>query len=367
MAASGVIRLATRGLHAHKCMATSELEWRLLATAACRAAASFRPRSLTAFQMHRSMSMQDARDQLAATAASVLGLRKDEAQCTARLAELPDLAAHAPHQANADGAPVPASACDEADCTTIDAAKAACTQAHAAWQVACGDAEALPRCRLEPEQRRALLQRQARLTSARTRLAQLEAAARVLQQDVAAARAAALRLNGHVFARLAAAFTAALATALPEFEFRAEATDGGAAERVRVEFRKAGDAAGRWSEALVQLSGGQRSLVSLAYVLAATSAGVAPSLMLVDEVDAALDEANQARVGDMLRRCAAGGGCQVLAVSHSAAFHGWCDTFVKVAQDGGGGGTVAEVVGAPCAAAAAPVRASAAKSAKRKR
>ena len=50
-------------------------------------------------------------------------------------------------------------------------------------------------------------------------------------------------------------------------------------------------------------------------------------------MDAALDEPNQARVADLLRRLAhgsGGSGCQVLAVTHNAAFQAFGQT-VQVA------------------------------------
>jgi chromosome segregation ATPase len=87
-----------------------------------------------------------------------------------------------------------------------------------------------------------------------------------------------------------------------------------------------------WSGNMSELSEGQRSLCALAYVLAAACAGVAPAVLLVDEVDAALDGVNQSRVGDMLRHVAAHKGCQVWAVSHSEAFHGCCDAFLEVTR-----------------------------------
>ncbi len=54
-----------------------------------------------------------------------------------------------------------------------------------------------------------------------------------------------------------------------------------------------GAGGGGWSASLGQLSGGQRSLASLALLLAVARAGRRCSLFLMDEVDAALDEANQ--------------------------------------------------------------------------
>ncbi len=55
----------------------------------------------------------------------------------------------------------------------------------------------------------------------------------------------------------------------------------------------------------------------------AACAGAGQRVLLLDEVDAALDEPNQARVAALLRQLAGGAGAasrQVLAVTHNAAF-----------------------------------------------
>jgi chromosome segregation ATPase len=64
--------------------------------------------------------------------------------------------------------------------------------------------------------------------------------------------------------------------------------------------------AGTWQQSLASLSGGQRTLVSLALLLAAARcSGVGASrLLLLDEVDAALDQHNAGRVAALLRSLA---------------------------------------------------------------
>jgi ABC-type glutathione transport system ATPase component len=93
---------------------------------------------------------------------------------------------------------------------------------------------------------------------------------------------------------------------------------------------------GGWSCNLGELSEGQRSLCAIAFVLAAGASGVTPAVLLVDEVDAALDGVNQGRVGELLVHASATLSCQVWAVSHSDAFHACCDTFLKVSKNGDG-------------------------------
>ena len=62
-------------------------------------------------------------------------------------------------------------------------------------------------------------------------------------------------------------------------------------------------------------------------------AGSRSRLFLLDEVDAALDETNQAVVASLMRQlCTQRSGCQCLAVTHSAAFQANCDALVQVSR-----------------------------------
>ncbi|CAM9725385.1 unnamed protein product, partial [Ectocarpus sp. 12 AP-2014] len=67
-----------------------------------------------------------------------------------------------------------------------------------------------------------------------------------------------------------------------------------------------------------ELSGGQQALLGLALVLALSSYQ-APPLCLLDEVDAALDETNQAAAARLVALTFREG--QALCVSHHADFH----------------------------------------------
>ncbi len=61
--------------------------------------------------------------------------------------------------------------------------------------------------------------------------------------------------------------------------------------------------------------------------------GSRSKLFLLDEVDAALDESNQAVVASLMRQlCSQQSGCQCLAVTHSAAFQANCDALVQVSR-----------------------------------
>jgi ABC-type lipoprotein export system ATPase subunit len=229
-----------------------------------------------------------------------------------------------------------------------------CTRLLLQWEREKAAIAACPKRNLSIEQRQAMQQRQATVERAHERLLLLQDAMEVLRGDVAISKEAALDLNDRVFARVARSFCATIAQVLPELEFRVDISGQRAVDGVSVRFRKGKDltrasqpresdtrnGAG-WSTNLAELSGGQRSLCSIAFLLAATTAGVSPSLMLVDEIDAALDGVNQTMVGIMLQNCSREHGCQVWAVSHSSSFHGWCDSFVNVSM--GAAGTIAQI------------------------
>jgi chromosome segregation ATPase len=305
--------------------------------------------------------VQEAERKIETHSAEHAAIACEVANWTDTLTELPAhvRARKTPEPADQDST----AACDEmSSSSNLIECRTACKKRKKAWERARTAAAALPRAEISAERRGALRARRERVATAESRLQLLDDAVAVLRQDVKRSKVAAFALNERVFARGAASFRATMASCLPDFRFELVATGAHAADGVAVRFRKgraaaAGDcenSAARanaadddmdsgehehgWSTNLAELSGGQRSLCSLAFILAATTAGIAPSLMLVDEVDAALDDVNQTRVGTMLQRCSAAHGCQVLAVSHSAAFHGWCDSFVKVSRDGKGTG-----------------------------
>jgi hypothetical protein len=98
---------------------------------------------------------------------------------------------------------------------------------------------------------------------------------------------------------------AATCTLLPQ-ELQLHAPSCDPAAGVVFRYRRAGDGGGGgWSESLGALSGGQRTLVALALLLAAARAGAHSSVFLMDEVGR--------------RRC-----CRAAGPPRCRASHWWC-------------------------------------------
>jgi chromosome segregation protein len=88
---------------------------------------------------------------------------------------------------------------------------------------------------------------------------------------------------------------------------------------------------GEWRHCLQELSGGQLALLNLSILLAI--ARHRPSLvLLMDEVDAALDEHNAARVAALLKNLSTES--QVIAISHRPEFHCVADHLIRLHKDG---------------------------------
>lgn len=95
--------------------------------------------------------------------------------------------------------------------------------------------------------------------------------------------------------------------------------------------------------------------MSLAMLLAVARTGSACGLLLLDEVDAALDEVNQARASALLRQLAhdKASACQILCVTHNVSFQESCDGFVRVTKSAAGHTVPAEQGAGPAAGAKA--------------
>jgi structural maintenance of chromosome 2 len=98
----------------------------------------------------------------------------------------------------------------------------------------------------------------------------------------------------HVNKQFASVFTSLLPTA----QCKLHALDGKALEE-GIEFKVAFGSV--WKLSLSELSGGQRSLLSLSFVLALLLYRPAP-MYILDEIDAALDLSHTQNIGDMIRK-----------------------------------------------------------------
>jgi len=191
---------------------------------------------------------------------------------------------------------------------------------------------------------------------------------RILQAGIEKTDPLVIRQNEDVFERTRVIFRGLMKNALPalEVDFVRVGTvihREGARFRYRLanvhmtEEKEQGQmhsGAPEWHEGLEGLSGGQRSLACLAFIIAARMGGNghntnSSGVMLVDEVDSALDAENQALAAELLRIACQPSlkrthsvprSAQIIAVSHSAEFQGMCDHIVKITR--GSQGTVVE-------------------------
>ncbi|KAL3152957.1 hypothetical protein ABBQ38_011987 [Trebouxia sp. C0009 RCD-2024] len=182
--------------------------------------------------------------------------------------------------------------------------------------------------------------RKADLAMFKERAEALHRAVAILEEGIAASRAQVVQADEAVFDAVQAKFSMLTANLLPKLELKIERVAQEVHEGLRFAHRPSAAASkgqGQWLPDLSRLSGGERTLVSLALILAAATAGAKSSLFLMDEVDAALDENNQALVATLIKEIMTqDGGCQVLCVTHNLAFQQICSSIIQVTknQDG---------------------------------
>lgn len=85
-----------------------------------------------------------------------------------------------------------------------------------------------------------------------------------------------------------------------------------------------------WKSNLEELSGGQKTVLSLAFILMVAKCSQS-SVYLMDEVDAALDEQNQQSVAKLIKSVI-GEDNQVICVSHNITFQRHCDRIIQVSR-----------------------------------
>ena len=153
-----------------------------------------------------------------------------------------------------------------------------------------------------------------------------------MKQRVAQANADAVR-------KVRAGTKALFERLVPNLELDIVCTDPAALGDSGAHFAIRSVAGASWRSGLSELSGGQRTLLNLALLLSVSQHQVRPSLVLcMDEVDAALDESNAARIAAVLKEVAKSS--QVIAVSHRAEFQRAADHVVRLVK-GADGHTVA--------------------------
>ncbi|KAL0034643.1 hypothetical protein WJX77_000708 [Trebouxia sp. C0004] len=162
----------------------------------------------------------------------------------------------------------------------------------------------------------------------------LQQAVVVLEEGIATSRAQVVQTDEAVFETIQDKFVALTANLLPKLELKVERVAQQVHQGLQFMYRSTSDKMAGWRCDLGRLSGGERTLVSLALILAAATAGAKSCLFLMDEVDAALDESNQALVATLIKEIMAqSGGCQILCVTHNLAFQQTCSSIIQVAKD----------------------------------
>jgi chromosome segregation protein len=84
---------------------------------------------------------------------------------------------------------------------------------------------------------------------------------------------------------------------------------------------------------IMALSGGERSLTAVALICAIV-ASTPPPFVILDEIDAALDDANSNRLAEILKRLS--GGTQFIIITHNRATMEIADILYGVTMDGSG-------------------------------
>lgn len=166
----------------------------------------------------------------------------------------------------------------------------------------------------------------------RTQLADVQEAAAALRQMLAGLRETMRRRFEETFARVAAAFTDAFVTLFGGGTARLVLTtddEGGAPGGIDI----VAQPPGKRLQSLGLLSGGERSLTAVALLFAILRVNPSP-FVLLDEVDAALDEANVVRFRDELRKLA--DETQAIVITHNRGTVEIADTLYGVTMGGDG-------------------------------
>eukprot|EP00884_Botryococcus_braunii_P001050 jgi/Botrbrau1/10946/Bobra.0383s0003.1 len=205
---------------------------------------------------------------------------------------------------------------------------------HAKWQKRLTDCqvqkESLRATRFSDEDMLGMQERKAQVNTFRGHCDALATAITIMEESVAKSKAEVEKTYFAMLEKVSERFVKLTEGLLPRMQFRCMGTS---LHTVYIEFSC--DGGSNWEDRLHHLSGGQRSLVALAFLIAVAAVGGRGSLFLLDEVDAALDEANQQSIGILLKKLhdAYSLECQILCVTHNASFISVCDNVIQVKKE----------------------------------
>ncbi|OQR99151.1 hypothetical protein ACHHYP_07261 [Achlya hypogyna] len=170
-----------------------------------------------------------------------------------------------------------------------------------------------------------LAQQQRLLSECRTQAAGIVDAIATLEAGIAATSALAAEAQSAALAAVQVRFCDIFNRLVPLKRAALEPTDPSALE-IGLRFVVDG-----LHQATRELSGGQLTLLGLAFVFALAQYSASPVYVL-DEIDAALDEPNQRAVADLVWRIF--GQSQVFCISHHESVHAKATTLLRVRKDG---------------------------------
>ncbi|GMH37191.1 hypothetical protein BSKO_05064 [Bryopsis sp. KO-2023] len=163
-------------------------------------------------------------------------------------------------------------------------------------------------------------QRKDAIETFQQRARSLREASDVLEAGIGETKRQVLETNERVFQTVNTLFLELCSKLMPQMVFSLQLVSADLLDGVVIAFRKQNDR--EWNSRLEQLSGGQRTLISLALLMAAAKSGGQTNTFLMDE--------------DLSMR----GGFQIVCVSHNIAFQKLCDMLIQVTKSNG----VTEVV-----------------------
>ncbi|GJP29992.1 hypothetical protein CLOM_g22019 [Closterium sp. NIES-68] len=207
---------------------------------------------------------------------------------------------------------------------------------EAEWKALLHRISKLKHAKVSEQERKAFGERMSTLKMFKDRAASIVTSMKVLNDGISRAKSKVVMVNKDTYDRVKSSFQNLCQHLLPNKSVNLIQLGETVEDGIKIAFSNSqapDDSAMSWNTNLNQLSGGQRTLLSVALVLAIAQCSQ-NFVYLMDEVDAALDEENQSRVGALVQSELAKKG-QVLCVSHNRAFQAFADSVVQVTMDNG--------------------------------